>query len=177
MAPLTSENSSYTLMFGGPRVQCHNLTTVRMLSPLEKGKGNLVLFNATWPTREFYGNQSALEVTYTDALGFYPAPSKINSTCNGQGTCTWFTNPPDNATVTMLLERRILQCDAYITTYSVDFNYVKGIQHITYSTSADQGLQFPKSQSITWNATESTRLPNDTQTYKDWRASLPTWYY
>jgi hypothetical protein len=68
-----------------------------------------------------------------------------------------------------------MQCEAYTAQYQADISYVRGIQHVTYTTSSEERLQFRHSGDFRWKATGNHTVPVDTQEYKDWKSQLPTW--
>ena len=148
MAPLTGENSSYTLVFEGPRVQCHDGKALRT-ADAPSGRLDLVVSNGTWFAHDPQGSPPILELTSTNAVGYFPAPRKPNEECRecyGVDCCSDTVWPPLNTTVTALIEDWTMQCDASTVTYQVEVKYERGIQHVTYTTAAEKMLHLNQSK-------------------------------
>ncbi|KAH7074435.1 hypothetical protein BKA63DRAFT_595919 [Paraphoma chrysanthemicola] len=177
MPPLTGENSSYTLAFEGPRVQCRDLM-MRNSTSLFQGDHVEVVFNGTWVYHgSFDDDGTSFERTYSRAVGYFPVPEKTIETCNNHG-CSYSEVPLPDTTVTMIFENQVMRCDAYTALYQANIKYGRGLQQVTYTTGAEEKLQFRKFTQFEWNATDSgSTQPDDTQVYKDWAAKLPEWYH
>jgi hypothetical protein len=178
LRPLSSENSSYTMTFEGPQIKCRTeVTNITLDSTALDSGAKLMLFNVTWSTQGFRTNRSVLQLSSIVPKGFFPGPRLLNKTCDADGNCGGYIYPPLDATLSIILERYTLECDAYTTAYTVDFGYERGIQHIKYTTGSVQQLEHIVDNDFTWNATEHTELPNTTQEYLDWTSRLPLWEY
>jgi hypothetical protein len=179
LRPLSSDNSSYTITFDGPRVKCwnHALENVTISSTIPTSGKKFMLFNSTWSDQDLQSNISALHFSFVYPKGFLPAPKQLNKTCGPSGGCSYTSYPPENATLSIVLERTTMECHAFTTTYTVDFDYQRGMQHVNYTASSLEPLQFKDDNDFKWNATEHIELPNTTDAYLDWTAELPSWTY
>ncbi|KAJ8115503.1 hypothetical protein OPT61_g2868 [Boeremia exigua] len=177
MAPLGGENSSYTLTFYGPQIQCANFTLDKSLTPTNPGiKGNrtVATYNATWPETRNLTNQSVFTLTKTRVVGYLPAPRWAERNCTGT-TCSGRPWPAYNATVTMVLEQQSMQCKAFVARYLVYMTYVRGIQNVEYRTYDTDRLQHEGSLAFGWNVTKNVTMPSDTKEYKAWESQIPPW--
>jgi hypothetical protein len=176
MTPLKGENSSYALTFKGPLIQCSSPTPAKFTISDEGPDGNnVVVYNGTWPHLDILDNQPVFSLTQRRVAGFYPAPSWLESTCYHSGSCVELSYPSFNRSVTMVFEQQTLQCEAYTTTYSVNISYIKGIQRIEYTTENAERLQHEFQLSFSWNTTDNSTMPTDTEKYKMWESRIPSW--
>jgi hypothetical protein len=166
IAPLASENSSYTLTFEGPRVVCRNLTMTNITIPSLPHGISVNAFNATPPEYTLPGeNMDFMYFTQTKTMGYYPA-KRVED-----------IDLFSNETFTMVFERQTTQCESFTTMYQVNISYVRGIQQTTYSTGMDKRLIYLALDTFRWNKTEHYEVPKETQGYKDWAAEIPEWVY
>jgi hypothetical protein len=176
MAPLKGENSSYTLIFKGPLVQCSNSTPARFtISDEGPDRDNIVVYNGTWPHWNILDDRPVFSLTQRRVAGFYPAPIWLEHTCNESGSCIGLSYPFRNMSVTMVFEQQTLQCDAYTTIYSVNISYIKGIQRIEYTTDNAERLQHDDNLIFSWNTTGNLTMPTETKIYKRWESKIPSW--
>lgn len=145
-----------------------------------------VVFNATWVSAGTHAGSKVLILSYNRFIGYYPAAPALNGSCMAYGPDDeekdYYEYPPcygraDNATLTMIVERRILECDAFKTMYTASFWYERGMQHVTYETKRSEKLNFQSDRTFEWAAIEDLTIPNNTQAFREWEVDLRNWTY
>ncbi|KAF3040370.1 hypothetical protein E8E11_000370 [Didymella keratinophila] len=78
--------------------------------------------------------------------------------------------PLYNETVTMVLERRTLTCEAYVASYRVNGNYTRSVRHVSFESSGREELRFGFDNSFWYNVTahNNNTESNGARGYQDW---------
>ncbi len=176
MAPLTSENSSYTVTFEGPQIRCQTLSVVNTTNT-SSTLSDLIAYKASWPYLGLVDDEVVMKLSYINPMGYFPIQKQILDSCSSANACNYTLDPPWNTSYTAVLEQHTIQCKGFNTVHRTSIDYVRGVQNITYTTETEEELHFRLLDDFRWNSTERYELPNDTQEYKDWVKQLPVWAY
>lgn len=175
--PLGTANSSCGFTFEGPQVRCQSrpVTNVTVEGAGWNYPGrDEVLFNSTWLSAENPVDSKALVLSSDSFVGYYPVPSLSAELCDGN-PC--FDDRPENATLSMIVERHVLECDAFKAMYKAKIRYERGIQQVTYEVKEIEKFQFTPERKFEWDAAETSNVPNTTQAYGEFTASVKEWIY